>query len=87
MAVSGSAVLILIICFWTVHNASFSKPGAYIPHDATQPLGDITGGSLSDHMELPLELQKAYTTFYIYTAPLPKTCKHSLMCKNGEVTL
>ena len=25
---------------------SLSKPGAYITHDATEPLSDITGGNL-----------------------------------------
>ena len=30
---------------------------AYITHNATKPLSDITGDSLSDHMQLPVEQQ------------------------------
>ena len=41
----------------TVLYECFSKPGAYITHNATQPLSDITG-NLSDNMELPLNAQK-----------------------------
>ena len=37
------------------HSSSISKPGAYIAHSASQPLCDITGGSLSDYLQLPLE--------------------------------
>ena len=37
------------------NETSFSKPAAYITHNATQPLSDITGGSLLDYMQLPLE--------------------------------
>lgn len=45
-----------------------TEHGAYITHNATYPLSDITGGSLR---ELPLEQQ--------YEVVLPKTCKHTLM--------
>ena len=37
----------------------FSEPGACITHNSTQPESDITGGNLSDYMQLPLEPQKA----------------------------
>ena len=44
--------------FW-VRVTSFSKPGAYITHDAMLPLSDMTGGNLLDYMQLSQELQKA----------------------------
>ena len=45
--------------FYSTHSASFLKPAAYITHNATEPLCDITGESLSDDMQLPPEPQKA----------------------------
>ena len=48
----------------------FSKPGAYITHNATKSLSDITGGNLSDYMQAPLEPQKALYHFYI-CCPIP----------------
>ena len=57
---------------------AFSKPGAYITHN--DPLSDITGGNLSDHMLLPLEPQNTlYYFLFTYAVVLPKTCKHTLM--------
>lgn len=53
----------------------FSLPADYITHNATEPLID-TGGSLSEYMQLHLEL---YTTFFsIYAAVLPKTHVNTL---------
>ena len=43
-----------------------SKPGAYITHNATCPLNDITGGTLWDYMQLLLEPQKALRYFFFY---------------------
>ena len=40
------------------HSSSSSKPSACITHNATEPLSDITGGSLSDDVQLLLEPQK-----------------------------
>ena len=75
--------------FFNLHNNSASlNPGAYITHNATLPLSDITGGNLSDYMQLPLEPQKAlYCFFFIYAAVLTKTCKCTLMYIIGGVTL
>ena len=47
---SGSAAAILIICF---PNCPIMK-NAYISHNATLPLSDITGGNLSDDVQLSL---------------------------------
>ena len=44
---------------------------------ATKPVSDITGCNLSDYMQLPLEPRKV----------LPETCKHTIMCRIGGVTL
>ena len=53
--------------FFNLHNNSSSlNPGAYITHNATSPLSDITGGNLSDYMQLPLEPQKALYCFFSY---------------------
>ena len=40
------------------------KPGAYITHNATYQLNDITGGNLSDYMQIPLEPQQASHYFF-----------------------
>ena len=51
------AVSILIICLFV---ECLSKPGAqHITHNAMQPLTDITAGSVSDYMQLPLDPIKA----------------------------
>ena len=48
----------------------------------------LTGGKLSDYMQLPLEPQKAHYYFFTYAVVLPKTCKHTpVMCKIGGFTL
>ena len=67
--VSGSAVLIWVICLQNESNSvigvqwCYSKHGAYITHNATQPLSDITRGSLSNHMQL-VERQKTLNYFF-----------------------
>ena len=43
----------------------FSAPVPYVTHNAAETLSDITGGNLSDYMQLPLEPQKA---LYCFTA-------------------
>ena len=48
---------------YAIHSSSLSKPGTYITQNATYPLSDISRGSLSDYMQLPLEPQKTYSTF------------------------
>ena len=54
-------------------------------------MSSITGGSLSDYMQVPLETQKALYNFFFFFfltyVVLPKICKHTLMCKIGGVTL
>ena len=70
-------------------SSSFSKPSACITYSATQPLNDITGGDLSDYMQLSLEPQRGlhhFSTFF-YGVVLPKTCQHTFICKTGGVTL
>ena len=65
-----------------------SKAGAYISHNAPQPLSDITGGNLSDYAQL----QKTYFCYYfiythvacIYTLGPAST---GVRCKIGEITL
>ena len=59
---------------------SFSKPGTVTTHSALEPLIDITWSKLSDYMQLPLEPKKAFFSLH-------KTCKHTLMCKIGGMTL
>lgn len=46
---------------WVWHQIS-ALTQAYIIHNATLPLSDITGGGLPDDMQLPLESQK--TLYY-----------------------
>ena len=41
--------------FDSTHSSSFLKFGAYITHNPTGPLSDITGVTSSDHMQLPLK--------------------------------
>ena len=43
--------------------------------------------SLSDYMQLPLEPQKASCYLFIFSTYTVETCKHTLMCKIGRVTL
>ena len=47
-------------------------------------LGNIMQGFLSNDMQLPLLL---LTVLLTYSLVLPKTCKDTLMCKIGGVTL
>ena len=44
---------------------SFSKPVAYITHNVISPSSNISGGSLSDDMQLPLQPQKGLYYFFI----------------------
>lgn len=53
----------ITFCYST-HSSSFSKPGAYITHHATEPLTAITGGSSSVYMQHPLEPPE--TLDYVY---------------------
>lgn len=43
--------------------SSFSKPAAYVTHNATWPMSDITRGNVSNCMRLPLVPQKALYYF------------------------
>ena len=43
----------------------------YITNSATWPLSDITGGSLSDHGQLPLD-KRLHTTFFLICTSAPK---------------
>ena len=38
----------------------FSKPAAYITHNAIKPVSDLNGGSSQDCLQLSLDLQKAH---------------------------
>lgn len=51
---------------------SILKAGAFITHNATEPLNGITGDTLSDHMLLPNKSHKMlYITFsHTNSAPL-----------------
>lgn len=56
---------------------AFSNPGANITHNAIWPLGEITGGYLSDYIQLPLEPPKA-SYYNVFTSAavlqLPSKC-------------
>lgn len=44
--------------------------------------------NMSDHMQLPLEPQRAYThTHTSYADVLTMSCKHTLMCETGGYPL
>ena len=55
---------------------SFSKPGAYITQNATEPFNDTPWGSFSDNMQLLLEPKQAMY-YFTYEVLLPKTLKHT----------
>lgn len=57
--------------FFNQNQFSFSKPSAHITHYATKTLSDIT----APHK----------TSYCFLVVVLPKTCKHTLMCKNVEL--
>lgn len=59
---------------WT----AFAKPTS---PNMQHTKSDITGGNLSAYMQLPL-----YAYMYSIVI-LPKTCKHTLMCKIGGLAL
>ena len=44
-------------------NRAETEPGVYITHNAAWLLSDITWGSLSDYMQLPLDPEKALHNF------------------------
>ena len=46
----------------------FQNPRVYITHNSTQLMGDITGGHLSDDMQLHLEPQKTSYCFSYFSA-------------------
>ena len=48
------------------YSTSSSSTGAYITHNAAEPLNDITEGDLTDDMQLPLEPQKASCCYIIF---------------------
>lgn len=54
----------------------------HITHNATSPMGDITGDSLSDYMQLLMEPRKALCYIITYAVVLTKTSKHPLMLRN-----
>lgn len=72
--VSGSAPWILIICF---RNCQCYRRAVLdvVPTLPTmqQPLSGITGGSLSDYMQLRLEKALYFSTEAVV---LPETCSH-----------
>ena len=50
------------------------------------PVGDITGGNLSDYMQLPLEPQKAVLlSSSLIVVMHHESCKHTLKCKSGKL--
>ena len=53
--------------------SSSSKPGAYIPHNATWPLIDI---NWSDYKQFSLDPLKALCHFFTYAVKLHKSCYH-----------
>ena len=59
--------------------SSFSNLSAYIAHNATQQLSDITGGQLPDNMQLPPPLHY----FFTYAVVPVMT----IMCRIGGVAL
>ena len=51
---------------YSLHLSTFSKPFAYITHNTSETISEITGGSLLDFMQHPLEPHKhSHTTFHI----------------------
>lgn len=47
----------------------FSKPGSCLTHNAAEPLDDISGGTLSDEAQLPLEPQKDFCWWKLVDLP------------------
>ena len=54
-----------------------------------QPLTDITDDNISDYIQLPMEPQKSlYYFFSLFSVSVHlKTCKNTLMCKIGGITV
>ena len=45
----------------------FTKPDAYITHNTAEPLSDITGDYLADHMQLLLDPQQTSHRCFSHT--------------------
>ena len=58
----------------------FSRPAAYITHNATSTLSDIIMASF-------IRLHVALNFCITHAILLPNTCKHNSMFKMGRVTL
>ena len=61
--------------------------GAYVTHNATQPLSDITGGESSDYMQLHLKLQKDFKLLIFPSHGVAKPAIVLLKIKIGGVPL
>ena len=59
------------------HWTKFSKPGAYITHNAN--VSEITGGNLLDHSFL-WSHKRLFTALFTYAVVLPKPCTHTVLC-------
>ena len=76
-----------------VHDESAMTDSCLCTHNAT--LRDITGGNLSDYMQLPPEPKKGfytvlfslYTHTHTHTVVQHEACEHTSICKIGGVTL
>ena len=73
-----------------VHDESAMTDSCLCTHNAT--LRDITGGNLSDYMQLPPEPKKAFPLYfffpiYTHTVVQHEACEHTSICKIGGVTL
>lgn len=78
----------LMLQFWSFASSVQDTPGTYITHSATRPLSDITGGKfIRFHAALSGATKWIYTSISRHSAALSVTRKHTLMCKNGAVTL
>ena len=60
--------------FWVPLFFPLKKPGVYITHNASLPLSDIKGGTLSVYMQRPLKPHK--TLLSPNTVVFPMTCRH-----------
>ena len=60
---------------WPPQMASAQIPDyqSITAHNASGPLSDVTGGSLLDYTQLPMEPQKAYMLLFTRVVVLPKT--------------
>ena len=65
---------------WSKSMQQNQRYHAYITHNATWPLSDITRGNLSDYMQLHLEPQEVLSYLFRYAVVL-FTCSHTLISK------